>query len=104
MANFIHSSSKNHVRVRTPQPTELTRLLTHHGGTINVEPDMDGALSITGLDCAAIGDLAAAHHISLHELSPQLPSLEEAFMEMTRDVVDYRAEVVPDPVPIGIGA
>jgi ABC-2 type transport system ATP-binding protein len=96
MADFIQSSSKNHVRVRTPQPTELTRLLAAHGATTKEEPGTDGALSVIGLDCAVIGDLATASHIGLRELSPQQPSLEDAFMEMTHDVVDYRAEVVPD--------
>jgi ABC-2 type transport system ATP-binding protein len=104
MADFIRSSSQNHVRVRTPQPSELTRLLAAHGATTKAEPGMDGALSVTGLDCATIGDFAAAHHISLHELSPQQPSLEEAFMEMTHDVVDYRAEVSPERALTGVGA
>jgi ABC-2 type transport system ATP-binding protein len=101
MADFIHGSSQNHVRVRTPQPTELIPLLTHHGAAIKEEPGLDGALAVTGLGCAAIGDLAAAHSISLHELSPQRPSLEDAFMEMTHDAVDYRAEVAPTPAGIG---
>jgi ABC-2 type transport system ATP-binding protein len=104
MADFIRSSSQNHVRVRTPQPDALIRLLTAQGATARDEPGTDGALSVTGLDCAAIGDLAAAHSISLHELSPQRPSLEDAFMEMTHDVVDYRAEIEPDHARIGTGA
>jgi ABC-2 type transport system ATP-binding protein len=102
MAEFIRNSSKNHVRVRTPQPNELIRLLAHHGAIVREEPGMDGALSVTELGCAAIGDLAAAHHISLHELSPQRPSLEDAFIEMTHDVVDYRAEVAPTRAAIGV--
>jgi len=104
MAEFILSSSKNHVRVRTSQPSELIRLLAAQGATTRDETGIDGALSVIGLDCSVIGDLAAAHHIGLRELSPQQPSLEEAFMEMTRDVVDYRAEVVPDLALSGIGA
>jgi ABC-2 type transport system ATP-binding protein len=104
MADFILSSSKNHVRVRTPQPRELIHLLSAHGGTTREEPGMDGALSVTGLDCPAIGDLAAAHQIGLHELSPQQPSLEDAFMEMTHDAVDYRAEVRSDFALTAVGA
>jgi ABC-2 type transport system ATP-binding protein len=104
MADFIRSSSQNHVRIRTPQPNELTRLLAAHGATVREELGMDGALSVTGLDCVAIGDLATAHHIALHELSPQQPSLEEAFMEMTHDVVDYRAEISPERTLTGVGA
>jgi ABC-2 type transport system ATP-binding protein len=103
-AAFIRGSSKNYVRVRTSQPRELMRLLAVHAATTKAEPGMDGALSVIGLDCATIGDLAAAHHIGLRELSPQQPSLEDAFMEMTHDVVDYRAEVVPDLALAGTGA
>jgi ABC-2 type transport system ATP-binding protein len=104
MADFIRSSSQNHVRVRTPQPTELIRLLAAHGATTKEEPGMDGALSVIGLDCPTIGDLAAAHQIGLRELSPQQPSLEDAFMEMTHDVVDYRAEVSPERALTEVGA
>ena len=46
---------------------------------------------MTGLEAAEIGDLAAANNIALHELSSQLASLEDAFMELTRDSVDYHA-------------
>jgi ABC-2 type transport system ATP-binding protein len=104
MADFIRGSSKNHVRVRTPQPSELIQLLSAHGATTKDEPGTDGALSVIGLDCSTIGDLAATHHIGLRELSPQQPSLEDAFMEMTRDVVDYRAEVTPDLARTGVAA
>src|SRR5207302_3186849 len=104
MADFILSSSQNHVRVRTPQPDALIRLLAAHGASTKEEPGMDGALSVTGLDCPTIGDLAAAHSIGLRELSPQQPSLEDAFMEMTHDAVDYRAEVTPERTLAGVGA
>ena len=46
---------------------------------------------MTGLDAAAIGELASTHGIALHELTPRHASLEEAFMELTQDSVDYRA-------------
>jgi len=95
MADFIRSSSQNHVRVR---------LLAAHGATTKEASGTDGALSVTGLDCPTIGDLAAAHHIGLRELSPQQPSLEDAFMEMTRDAIDYRAEVTPERALTGVGA
>jgi len=51
---------------------------------------------VTGLDAAAIGDLARAHGITLHELTPRHASLEEAFMELTQDSVDYRADLPAD--------
>ena len=40
-----------------------------------------------------LGDLAAAHHITVHELFAHRSSLEEAFMEMTKDSVEYQAQV-----------
>ena len=51
------------------------------------------ALRVTGLDCAAVGELAALHRVVLHELSPHAASLEEAFMELTQDSVDFRTDV-----------
>jgi ABC-2 type transport system ATP-binding protein len=87
---FIQSSSHNSVRVRTPQTAALVALLDAHGASTHVDPD--GALSVTGMDCASIGDLAAASGIALHELSPQEASLEDAFMEMTHDSVEYQTD------------
>lgn len=43
-----------------------------------------------GLSAAAVGDLAVRHHIALHQLVTRQPSLEEAFMALTKDAVDYR--------------
>ena len=55
----------------------------------------DGALSVRGLGAAAIGDLAAASGIVLHELAPHAASLEEAFMELTEDSIEYHGESSP---------
>ncbi|MDQ1496668.1 MAG: type transport system ATP-binding protein, partial [Actinomycetota bacterium] len=49
----------------------------------------------TGISAAAIGDLAGAQSIVLHELSPQDASLEEAYLDLTRDSVEYQAAVPP---------
>jgi ABC-2 type transport system ATP-binding protein len=51
----------------------------------------DSALLVTGAPTEDIGELAARHGITLHELSPQRASLEEAFMKLTDDAVEYRA-------------
>ena len=51
--------------------------------------DDDGAISVTGMEAAQIGELAASLGVTLHELSPQLASLEDAFMELTRDSVEF---------------
>jgi ABC-2 type transport system ATP-binding protein len=85
---LIQGSSQNYVRVRSPQDTQLAALVNAKGGSTRSETD--GALAVTGLDSAAIGDLAGANGIILHELSPQEASLEEAYMELTHDSVEYR--------------
>ncbi|MGH7903019.1 MAG: ABC transporter ATP-binding protein [Candidatus Dormibacteraceae bacterium] len=89
VSDFISRSSQNHVRVRGPELKRLAELLVHADATVIHEPD--GALAVSGLEMAAVGDLAARHGIALHELSAQAASLEEAFMEMTEDSVDYQA-------------
>jgi ABC-2 type transport system ATP-binding protein len=86
---FVRRSSANYVRVRTPEPEDLTRLLTSRGAQVSAEPD--GVMAVTGLDCEAVGDIAGVRGIILHELSPHRASLEDAFMELTKDSVDYRA-------------
>src|SRR5947209_10872069 len=70
MADFILGSSQNHVRIRTTQSAQLIQLLAAHGATTKEEPGTDGTLSVTGLDCSTIGDLAAAHSIGLRQLAP----------------------------------
>ncbi len=89
IGEFVQQSSHGDVMVRSPAGGALAGLLTRRGATVT--PHADGALAVTGLDAAAIGDLAAAHHIAVHELTPRHASLEEAFMELTRDSVDYQA-------------
>ena len=82
------------VRVRSPRRDELVALLERHGATVErTEPD---ALVVRGATAATIGDLAAEHRLALHELTPELASLEETFFELTNDSVDFRAEV-PGP-------
>jgi ABC-2 type transport system ATP-binding protein len=82
----IIAGAGSSVLVRSPQREDLRRVLENEGAIIR---DDDGALSITGLDAARIGDLAAVHGFTLHELSPQQASLEEAFFELTEGSVDY---------------
>jgi ABC-2 type transport system ATP-binding protein len=89
VAEFIARSSDNYVLVRTDQADRLLPLLDAAKAVDRV----DGALHVSGLDCRTIGDIAAAHFIAIHELSPQMASLEEAFMELTHDSVDYTADV-----------
>jgi ABC-2 type transport system ATP-binding protein len=85
---FIAQSSQQFVRIRTPQPSEFVDAMHTNGATVVREED--GALSVAGLNAQQIGDIAYEHSLALHELSPQMASLEEAFMELTQDSVDYR--------------
>ena len=64
-----------------------------------IEPRPDGAMEVSGLDGPRIGDLAASLGIAVHELTPQTASLEEAFMELTRDSVEFHGEGDPLALP-----
>jgi len=94
IADFVQQSSRGNVIVRSPAGAALAGLLTRRGAAVTAEPG--GGLAVTGLDAAAIGEVARAHGITLHELTPRHASLEEAFMELTRDSVDYRADLPED--------
>jgi ABC-2 type transport system ATP-binding protein len=97
VADFVGQSSRASARVRTPRPEPLVAALVAAGGHVHAEPG--GTLVVNGLAAAEIGDLAARLGIALHELSPHAASLEEAFMELTRESVEFRAEDVTAPSP-----
>jgi ABC-2 type transport system ATP-binding protein len=86
--DFIDGSSQNHVRVRTPQADALAPLLVANGATVTVQ--LQEELEVTGMTCRAVGEIAGAHQLVLHELSEQEASLEEAFMELTKDSVQFQ--------------
>ncbi|MEV6866029.1 ATP-binding cassette domain-containing protein [Streptosporangium subroseum] len=77
------------VLVRSPRAAELTEVLRAAGATVGEEPGR--GLVVKGLDVAEIGDLAAGNGFAVHEVTPRSASLEEAYMELTEDSVDYRA-------------
>jgi ABC-2 type transport system ATP-binding protein len=85
----IRLSSGTHVRVRSPQAPALAKVLEDNGGTLTI--DSDGALAVHNMTSESIGDLAGANGIVLHELALATASLEQAFMELTEDSVEYRA-------------
>jgi ABC-2 type transport system ATP-binding protein len=93
MNEFVASSSQHTVLVRSPQADALVAELQRAGA--GVTSGQEGAIEVTNMDSAAIGELAAAKGLILHELTPQRASLEEAFMEMTRDSVEYHADATP---------
>jgi ABC-2 type transport system ATP-binding protein len=91
IAELTRRSPTSHVYVVSPDAERLTQILLELPGA-NVGWTGNGSLEVTGLEPARIGDLAAAHRLRLHELTPRHASLEDAYMELTRESVEYRAE------------
>ena len=85
---FVEKASGTRVRVRTPQATRLRELVL--GPHVSVSSDEPGLLEVEGLTAAQVGEIALSHQILLHELTPLQASLEEAFMELTRDEVEFK--------------
>jgi len=89
MAALIASASPNIVRVRSPQARQLAGLLMADAVTVN---NLDEhTLEVDGYDIEHIGGVASAAGITLFELTAQVASLEEAYMELTADSVEYRS-------------
>ncbi|MCP2338355.1 ABC transporter ATP-binding protein [Actinomadura rupiterrae] len=86
---FIDANATSHVKVRSPQLSDLGPLLAGRGWRVEIDPD--GSLRVFGASPAAVGDVAADNGVRLHELSPVQPSLEDAFMRLTGDTVEYHA-------------
>ncbi|WP_326596488.1 ABC transporter ATP-binding protein [Streptomyces sp. NBC_01803] len=89
MARFIEGHARTFVRVRTPEPERMLDALA--GAGLPGERRADGTIEVEGSRAARIGELAAAHGLVLHELSPCQASLEEAFMRLTRESVEFQA-------------
>jgi ABC-2 type transport system ATP-binding protein len=87
VSEFIARSSGNRVRVRTTDPRALANLLATDGVTVATAGE--DALDVSGLSTDAVGRAAGSAGITLLELSAQQTSLEEAFMDLTRDAVEY---------------
>jgi ABC-2 type transport system ATP-binding protein len=90
MTEFRLRGTGSHVRVISPDAARLAELLDRAGGQVTFAPTAATTFTVIGLDAARIGDLAGEHGLRVHELSPRSASLEEAFMELTHDSVDYR--------------
>jgi ABC-2 type transport system ATP-binding protein len=89
---FIDNNSELSIRVRTPDADKFALLLNEKGASVRADGD-GGALLVTKLAMQDIGDLAFENQIRVHELSPIQASLEQAFMELTKDSVEYHAAV-----------
>ena len=99
MADFIAENSRSYVRIRTPHRERLLDAL--HGAGIEVADTGAEVLEVDGDKSEAVGELAARNQVVLYELSPQRASLEEAFMQLTAESVEYHAHdgQPPGPVP-----
>jgi ABC-2 type transport system ATP-binding protein len=88
VSEVVRQGPDGWVQVRSPARDRLARFLREQGAAI--EPGPDDMLAVRGLSAAAVGELASRHQITLHELVARQASLEEAFMDLTRDAVDYQ--------------
>jgi ABC-2 type transport system ATP-binding protein len=95
VAEFIERNSQQSVRVRTPQPAVLAKVVEAAGGSVRDEGS--GQLTVFGLGTDRIGDLAFDSGVRLHELAPAQASLEQAFMELTGSSVEFRAGQPQEP-------
>ncbi|MGI5328541.1 ABC transporter ATP-binding protein [Actinomadura nitritigenes] len=86
---FVGRASAGRVKVRSSEAVRLAQLLA--APDVTVVNDEDGTLHVTGLTSDRIGQIASDNAVTLFELAPQQASLEEAFMELTADAVEYRA-------------
>jgi ABC-2 type transport system ATP-binding protein len=91
---IIREASTNAVLVRSPDAAQLRTALV--GPDVTVSSTEADVLTVTGLSAAQIGDTARGLGIALHELTPQHASLEEAFMTMTRDDVEYHGHLAAE--------
>ncbi|MDN3359574.1 ATP-binding cassette domain-containing protein [Actinomadura sp. DC4] len=87
---FTRANAASAVLVRTEEAGAFAALLADAGGEVRTGPE--GALTVSGLDSTQIGRLAAAGGVALSELTPHRTSLEEAFMALTHDTVEYTTE------------
>jgi len=94
--DFIKQASGALVLVRTPQAAQLEALLS--GPDVSVTAAGPGLLEVRGLTAVQIGEAAAANQVVLHELTPQQASLEEAFMTLTRDDVEFKTADLEEAV------
>ncbi|MCW5250645.1 ABC transporter ATP-binding protein [Streptomyces sp. SHP 1-2] len=99
MADFIAENSRGYVRVRTPERESLLDAL--RGAGLTAVEGGGGVLEVDDAESEAVGELAARHGITLHELSPQRASLEEAFMRLTAGSVEYHAHDGEPAAPPG---
>ena len=98
VSDFVARSGGGAVKLVTPDPSAFASVMTAAGATVS---NGDGSLTVEGLSAPQIGDLAARDGLRIHELAPITASLEDAFMELTHDEVEYRPSTVPGAAVAG---
>ena len=86
---FVGRASGHSVVVRTPEAGRLRDLLL--GPDVTVTSEQSGVLHVQGLNAEQVGTVAWQAHLPVFELTSQQASLEQAFMELTQDSVEYRS-------------
>jgi ABC-2 type transport system ATP-binding protein len=89
LAGFVDEFSTNLVRVRSPQAAQLREAIL--GGDVRVSSIEPSLVEVAGMAAEEIGDVAARNGFVIHELTTEKTSLEEAFIELTREATEYRA-------------
>jgi len=89
----LGGAAESTVTVVSPDATRLAQLVAERGGRVDRS---DGSqIELGGIEAPAVGELAAAEGIVLHELTPHEPSLEQAYLRLTGDEQEYRAGGTP---------
>jgi ABC-2 type transport system ATP-binding protein len=88
LRDFIDAHARSYVRIRAPEPDRMRAVLTAAG--VAVRPGDDGVLEADGVAAERIGELAAAHGLTVYEIGARTASLEEAFMGLTGEAAEHR--------------
>ena len=90
VGDLVRDWTRNNVRVRTPRLDDLLPALSAQG--VEVVQTAPGVADITGITAETIGDTAARIGVPIHELTPQSGSLEEAYLALTGESVEYKSK------------
>ncbi|GAA2174103.1 ABC transporter ATP-binding protein [Arthrobacter parietis] len=94
ISEILDAQGQTRARVRTDRPAELVRALAADGvSTQQLEPEL---LEVTGANSRRIAEVALDHQILVYELTPLQASLEDAYMQLTSDEVEYHSHTLPD--------
>jgi ABC-2 type transport system ATP-binding protein len=93
VADFVARSGNAAVKLVTPDLTAFSSALVAAGA--RVEHGEGESFTVKGLTAPEVGDLAARDGLRVHELAPIIASLEDAFMDLTKDEVEYRPSMMP---------